>query len=187
MRAAALVLLLAFAPLAASAQQTAAQNAPSPAAAAPPPADSEEAEDSAPHIDQSGVSPDGPMSWSGLSYEERIRASVAAAQGLQGPLDGRWILYGADGKQLFTFQLVDPAGGRGPLEGVWRDLRRPAGSGAYGLVDSLRLDGATLVAVFNPHPPLPGVSLNLQALAGGQWSGEMTEDGARMSVTLRRP
>ncbi|HZZ34183.1 MAG TPA: hypothetical protein VFE03_00560 [Caulobacteraceae bacterium] len=137
-------------------------------------------------LEQTGVSPDGPQSYSDLAWDARIRASVAAAQSLQGPLDGRWTLYDGEGRGLFVFQFVDPAGGRGPLEGVWRDLRRPPGSLAYGMVVSLASDGTTLTAAFAPRPGGPLVTLNLQGLADGRWSGEMTDNGAKLPVTLRR-
>jgi hypothetical protein len=137
-------------------------------------------------LEQTGVSPDGPQSYSDLAWDSRIRASVAAAQSLQGPLDGRWTLYDAEGRGLFVFQFVDPAGGRGPLEGVWRDLRRPPGSLAYGMVVSLASDGTTLTAAFAPRPGGPLVTLNLQGLADGRWSGELTDTGAKLPVTLRR-
>ncbi len=127
------------------------------------------------------------MSYTDQAWDNRIRASVAAAQSMQGPLDGRWILYDSEGKGLFIFQFVDPAGERGPLEGVWRDLGRPAGSLAYGMVISLQREGANLTAAFAPHTPGPLVSLNLQGLGDGRWTGEMTDNGAKVPVTLRRP
>lgn len=169
MRRAALALTAALALASGAAAQT------SPPPAAPSPA--------GPSVEQTGVSPDSPPSYSDMAWDSRIRASVAAAQSQQGPLDGRWTLYGADGKGLYTFQFVDPASGRGLLEGVWRDLRRPAGSLAYGVVDYLSRADTALTVGFSGAG---GVSIALQPLADGQWSGEMTENGVKSQVTLRR-
>jgi len=134
-------------------------------------------------LEQTGVSPDGPPSDRDMAWDNRIRSSVTAAQGLQGPLDGRWQLYDATNRGLYIFQMVDPASGKGPLEGVWRDLRRPAGSLAYGVVAYLSRGESTLTIGFNAGA---GVSIVLQALADGVWSGEMTENGVKTPVTLRR-
>ncbi len=56
-------------------------------------------------------------------YELRVKGSIAAAQNLQGPLDGGWNIAGTDGGQLYALQIVDKAGGYGELEGAWRDVR----------------------------------------------------------------
>jgi hypothetical protein len=137
-------------------------------------------------VDQTGRSPDGPMSETDLAFESRIRQSVAAAQGLQGPLDGQWTLYDAGGRVLYVFLFVDPAGGRGPLEGAWRDPRRPRGSDDLGVVDNLQHAGLTLSLNFVPHPGAAGAAIQLQGQADGRWDGQMTEGGAAQKVSLRR-
>jgi len=165
MRQAALSLLLGLAALGAAGAQ--------PSAADPAP----------PLLDQIGVSPGGPVSESDRALDDRIRSSVNAAESLQGPLDGSWTLYDAVGGRLYVFQVVDPAGGQGPLEGVWRDLRRPAGSLAYGLVTYLSRGEGGLTIGFTAAAR---VSIVLRALSDGAWSGEMTENGAKTAVVLRR-
>ena len=99
---------VATAPQPAAPPQAAESPPPQPQSAQPPqhsgdnPAtaseDSEEPDPNAPPPPPSGPSPGD------LAYEARIRASVAAAQSYQGPLDGRWVLYAAHGRELFTFQ-----------------------------------------------------------------------------------
>lgn len=112
------------------------------------------------------------------AYELRVKGSIAAAQGLQGPLDGGWILRGADGVALYSLQIADPAGGYGPVEGAWRDLRRPGAVGSTGLIDSIErtYDGGAAVR-FMPRAGV-GSTLALSVSADGAWSGRLTEDGA---------
>src|SRR5580693_1753769 len=75
--------------------------------------------------------------YSDNAVDERIRSSAAAAEALQGPLDGPWTLVSAAGSPIFGLQLVDKPGGQGAIEGVWRDLRRPATPGDIGLIDQI--------------------------------------------------
>ena len=74
-------------------------------------------------------------------YELRVKGSIAAAQNLQGPLDGGWRVTGAQGGELYALQIVDKAGGASELEGAWRDVRRPGSVGSTGLIDDLRRAG----------------------------------------------
>ena len=57
------------------------------------------------------------------TFEARISQSVAAAQRLQGSVDGQWLLFDAKGVRLYRPRLVDPPGGHDPLQGAWLDLR----------------------------------------------------------------
>ena len=154
---------------------------PAPASAPAPPAHP------AGQVDQTGVSGGPPMSPSDISYEERIRASVAAAQSYQGPMDGRWTLYDPAGKPLYIFMFVDPAGGRGVLEAAWRDPRRAHGADDLGVVDSLQKTDTGLTLNFVPHSGGPAVQIQLQGDPAGALGGQMTENGAATPVTLRRP
>ncbi len=149
------------------------------AAAPPPPA-------SAPRLEQTGVSPDGPASYSDLSFENRIRQSVAAAQGLQGALDGEWTLYDGADHPLYVFMFVDPAGGRGALEAAWRDPRRARGGDDLGVVDILQHSGLNLTLSFVPRGGAPATAIQLQGQATGAWDGQMTEAGTALKVSLRR-
>jgi hypothetical protein len=157
------VLVLAFAPLAAWAQPR------------PPPT-----------LEQTGVSPDGPPSPSDIAYENRIRASLAAAQSLQGPLDGPWTLFDAKGQALYVFQLVDPAGGRGPLEGVWRDPHRTPGGDGIGVVDFMQRAGARVSLLFAPHADGAAIAIQLQPDPLGGWRGQIIENGQARAVVMRR-
>jgi hypothetical protein len=83
-------------------------------------------------------------------YELRVKGSIAAAQNLQGPLDGGWNVATTNGGQLYALQIVDKAGGYGELEGAWRDVRRPGSVGSTGLIEDLRRDGSDVVVRFSP-------------------------------------
>ena len=150
---------------------------------APPPTTPAPGEAQTPvFVDQTGRAPPGQMS-SESAYESRLRASFAAAQGLQGPLDGRWILAGPDG-DLYAVQIVD-AGGR-PLEGAWRDLRRKGALVSTGFLSDIARDGSTLTFSFQPRGDGPIVSVALSPNVAGGWTGEMTSAEGRRTVSLRR-
>ena len=139
-------------------------------------------------IDETGKTPDGAPALRDLAYESRIRASFAAAEGFQGPLDGGWTLTGADGQGLYALQLVDKTD---RLEGVWRDLRRKGALNASGLVDDIQRQGGDLVLRFSAEPGKPVTVATLHAVdsrggAEGAWSGDLSESGQSRKVTLRR-
>ena len=115
--------------------------------------------------------------------DTRIRGASAAAQTLQGPLDGRWSLASQDGSRLYAILFVD--NGRGALEGAWRDMTRGEGLSATGVIDNLRRDGPVLNASFHPRSGQT-VSLNLNQMSDGSWSGDLDQAGQRRSVRLLR-
>ncbi|MBI1683403.1 hypothetical protein [Caulobacter hibisci] len=132
------------------------------------------------------AAPGGAMSVE-QAYELRVKGSIAAAQGLQGPLDGGWTIRGADGTALYALQIVDPAGGYGPVEGAWRDLRRPGAVGSTGLIDSIErtYDGGAAVR-FMARAGV-GSTLSLTVGPDGAWSGRLAEDGvAATAVGVER-
>jgi hypothetical protein len=117
--------------------------------------------------------------------DQRILSSAAAAESLQGPLDGGWTLVSSDGKLIYGFQIVDKPSGETP-EGVWRDLRRPNVPGDIGLIDTMQRaapDALTIRFVAVPGQAPTTIALKL---AAGVWSGDMTEAGAVTKVALRR-
>ena len=115
--------------------------------------------------------------------DTRIRGASAAAQTLQGPLDGRWSLTGPDGSRLYALLFVD--NGRSALEGAWRDVTRGEGLSATGVIDDLRRDGGALSASFQPRPG-QAVSIRLNQMSDGSWSGDLDQAGQRRAVRLLR-
>lgn len=136
------------------------------------------------HIDELGKTPDGPPTPTDLNYEARIRGSFASAQGMQGPLDGRWVLRAADGAALYDLQLVDK--NNGVLEGAWRDPRRRGAADSSGFVDTIQRIGGAVTARFQVRASGQQASLSLSVQADGAWAGELTEGGERRAVTMRR-
>lgn len=129
---------------------------------------------------EAAVAPDGGPTRAQV-YEMRVKGSVAAAQSLQGPLDGGWNINGANGGQIYALQIVDKAGGYGELEGAWRDLRRPGSVGSTGLVEDLRREGDTVIVRFSPKVGQSSV-LTLRPSGYERWAGELAENGASMAV-----
>lgn len=134
-------------------------------------------------VDETGRTPDGPPSDSDRNYEARMRASFAASQGLQGPLDGHWVVR-VDGAVVYDLQLVDKSSG--VLEGAWRDPRRRAATDASGFLDQISRDGGRVIARFTPRPGADPAVLTLQEAGYGAWTGELVESGERRAVTMRR-
>jgi hypothetical protein len=120
------------------------------------------------------------------SVGARIQDSALAAQSYQGPLDGAWTLVSTSGQAILAFQLVDKVGGAAPLEGVWRDLRRPATPGDIHFVDAIVRGPTSLTITLNASPGSPPLAIALQSGPDGGWSGTMNENGAATPVRLRR-
>jgi hypothetical protein len=120
------------------------------------------------------------------AVDERIRSSTAAAQALQGPLDGGWTLVSAAGTPIFAFQLVDRPGGQGAVEGVWRDLRRTSTPGDIGLIDQIARGPTALTITLAATPGQPTVMISLHPDPTGIWSGELREGADTTQVRLRR-
>lgn len=136
-------------------------------------------------IDETGLTPEGPLAPPELGYDMRVRANIANAQGRQGPLDGGWTVAAADGAKLYNLQLVDPGDSPISLEGAWRSLQR-RGVGTTGLIASFERGEASLVVRFARRSGETPTVMTLTPLVDGSWSGQMWEDGKVLSVTMRR-
>jgi hypothetical protein len=108
------------------------------------------------------------------NVDARIAASAAAAQALQGPLDGTWVLADHKGRALYVLQIVDPPSGA--LQAAWRD---PAG--ALGVASRVRRSGDHLEMTFDASR-----ILSLRRDSGGAWRGRLDRAGRPLAVTLRR-
>jgi hypothetical protein len=131
-------------------------------------------------IEETGKSPDGPPSPTDLYYESRMRQTFAAAEGMQGPLDGHWVVR-AGGAELYVFQIADRR--TGVVEGAWRDPRRKGATDASGFVESIQATPGQLTLRFQSHPGVDPVQVTLHA-AGSGWAGELIEAGAKRQVTM---
>lgn len=119
------------------------------------------------------------------AYDLRVKGSILAAQGLQGPLDGGWSIEGPGGAGLYVLQLVDKVGGGGPLEGAWRDPRRAGAVGSTGLIDVVDRSDSGFLARFSPRAGQLA-TLDLTPRGDGSWTGKLNENGAEILVTARR-
>jgi hypothetical protein len=111
----------------------------------------------------------------------RMRDSAAAAQVLQGPLDGSWTLSDEHGRALYMLQITDPVGGAGPLEGAWRTGGKTT---AEGLIETIRRRSDFLTIQFLADGGV--VRVHLRRRANGTWSGEANDKGRPLQVALRR-
>ena len=114
-------------------------------------------------------------------FTARMRDSATAAQGLQGPLDGTWTLRDVRGRPLYVFQITDPVGGAGPLEGAWRKSGRSAPAG---LIDAVARRSDRLTIRFAGGGEV--VRVRLRRRGDGAWVGGVSENGHDLAVTLRR-
>jgi hypothetical protein len=133
-------------------------------------------------IEETGKTPDGPLSLGAMAYDSRIRSSFASAQSFQGPLDGGWTLSEQRGGDHYALQIVDR---RDRLEAVWRDVRRAGSLNASGLVDDIQRTGGALTLRFT-EAPSPASVVTLHEGAGGRWTGELVRGDQISAVTLRR-
>ena len=117
----------------------------------------------------------------GGPFDARLRQSAAAAQALQGPLDGRWTLSDPRGHTIYVLQLADPPQGAGPLQGAWRD---PGGD--LGPVDAIARSGENLVIVFTRDPGHKPARLQLRHAAHDEWRGQLRVGGESWAVRLVR-
>lgn len=136
------------------------------------------------HVDEHGKTTDRPLTYVDQGYDQRLRSSFASAQGLQGPLDGSWIL-AADGVgDVYVFELVDR--GYGLVEGAWRDLRRKGALTGSGFIDVIERSGSQITLRFAARPDVAPTAATLTAGADGRWSGELIDQGQSRPATLRR-
>ena len=134
-------------------------------------------------IEETGRTPDNPPTASDRSYEARMRASFAASQGMQGPLDGGWVIR-AGASELYELQLVDKT--QGLLEGAWRDPRRKGAADASGFVEDIQRNGTQLTVRIQARPGVDPTRIVLEAGSNGDWTGTLTEAGERRAVVMRR-
>ena len=135
-------------------------------------------------VDEYDKTPEAPLNAVELGYESRLRSSFASAQGMQGPMDGAWVLRTRSGETLYSFLLVDKGGGT--LEGAWRDPRRRGSPDASGFLVDIQRVGSQVTASFYPRPGAGVATLMLNPVSGGEWSGDLLEGRDRTAVTLRR-
>lgn len=133
------------------------------------------------YIDEAGKTPDAPPALRDMSYDSRIRASFAAAEGFQGPLDGGWTLSWRD-TDHYSLQIVDR---RDRLEAVWRDLTRKGALDASGMVEDIQRNGGDLTLRFTEAGALVSV-VTLRDGGDGRWMGRMVRGDETFDVKLRR-
>ncbi len=151
-------------------------------AALPPPRVTRRQSATPVHVDELDASPEAAPTPSESNYEQRLRSSFASAQGLQGPMDGGWILSAPGDGDLYALELVERSSG--VLEGAWRDLRRPGAIGASGFLDDIQRYGGQLTLRFNANGETAVATL--AAGMDGRWSGEMAAGKRARPVVLRR-
>ncbi|HEX2814903.1 MAG TPA: hypothetical protein VHN39_00810 [Phenylobacterium sp.] len=132
-------------------------------------------------IDETGKTPDAPLTVRDMVYDARIRSSFASAESFQGPLDGGWTLTERGDVDRYALQIVDR---RDRLEAVWRDLRRAGSLNASGLVDDIQRTGPDLTLRFASGDIACLISLHQGA--DGRWIGDLARGDQHFTVTLRR-
>lgn len=119
------------------------------------------------------------------AYDAQVRRDAQAAEALQGPLDGGFLLAGPDGRPLYAFQLVDPGAAGAELEGAWRGLARHPRRGDSGFVALIAYDGPRLVLRFEERPGRL-VVVTVEPGQDSGWRGRMWRLGFTRAVVLRR-
>jgi hypothetical protein len=142
------------------------------------------------------TAPPAPMEAPGAPDQAAsVQSAFAAAEAMQGPLDGIWRLNDASGRTLFIFDLSDAGGPPAPLaaspdhpgvEGAWRDPNRPGKADASGFMDNIQREGARLSIRFVEGPDQANATVNLALGRDGVWRGALSGAGPRQAVTMIR-
>ena len=134
-------------------------------------------------IGDRGASPDAPPTAVDMAYENRVLGVFHAAQGRQGPLDGRWRV-NADGVDVYILQLADPGAGESRIEGAWRNVRREGGLDASGFVDQVSRENDETVVRFT-DAARRSAEIRLRNTPDGAWIGRILwpEGGANVRMT----
>jgi hypothetical protein len=132
------------------------------------------------YLNDLGSKPDGPATDADTLYENRVLGAFRAAEGNQGPLDGRWLVARAGGGVLYTLQFSDS---RDRIEGAWRDMGA-TGKNATGFIDSVeRGDTDTVVRFENGTKP---AELRVHSMPDGGWVGQATTPSGKINVVMTR-
>ena len=115
----------------------------------------------------------------------RIYQSAAAAQVLQGPLDGTWNLGDRHGMILFRLRIVDTGGRR--LQAAWSGI---GGMRKLGPVDAIEVHTGILRIELTPDPSAGlragPLSIRLKWHVGIGWVGRLDGRSGSTLVILRR-
>lgn len=106
----------------------------------------------------------------------RIAQAATAAQRLQGPLDGRWMLGDGRGRILYVFEIGDPPTGR-KLSCAWL-----APNSSPRRAECRRV-GTGLSVVFEDADGMRRVVL--RPAQDGLWRGKLIVGGVALQVSLR--
>ena len=117
------------------------------------------------------------------AYENGVRANFAARQARQGPLEGRWLLAGPDGKTELVLQLTDPGAGKGQIEGAWQDPGRE-GADSTGLLTHVERSGDSLTLSFVEPPSTETWTGTFSPGPAGRWVGELRRGGQSLSLVM---
>lgn len=115
------------------------------------------------------------------TFDARMRDSAAAAQALQGPLDGAWVVRGLGGGKLYILEIADPPEGAGILQAAWQSPE-----GVMGPVDAIARAGGRLNLSFSLGVGRGHVQLTLRRLSRQEWRGWMWSQGMSHAVRLMR-
>jgi hypothetical protein len=113
-----------------------------------------------------------------ISYDQGVETARARQNARMGPLDGVWTAVDAEGRPVLDLVLSD-RGARQPVEGGLRFAR----TDRTALIEDVSSDGDARIirADLDGRP----VTLSLHPTADG-WSGDLTGNGPRQSVSLTR-
>jgi hypothetical protein len=118
------------------------------------------------------------------AFDARMTQSAQAAQALQGPLDGTWLVRDPRGRVLLVLQISDPANEVGPLAAAWR---APTGPG-LGLVREITRSAGRLTIALDDASGLAWTIRLTRSSSGGIWRGRLKRGANEVfDVTLARP
>jgi hypothetical protein len=132
------------------------------------------------YLNDLGSRPDGPATDADTLYENRVLGAFRAAEGAQGPLDGRWLVAKAGGGVIYTLQFSDS---KDRIEGAWRDMG-VTGKNATGFIDTIeRGETDTIVRFESGSRP---AEVRVHPMADGGWVGQAITPNGKVNVVMTR-
>jgi hypothetical protein len=110
------------------------------------------------------------------AFDGRMAASASAAERLQGPLDGAWVVRDRRGRDLLRLEIDDPPQNSRPPTGAWQAVD----GSAMAPIGAIQAAGGALQVEITPAEHL------VLERHHGLWRGRLTADGRATPVTLER-
>jgi len=117
-----------------------------------------------------------------VDYDQNVTQAELDYDARMGPLDGRWTVRDADGRDVLQLALVDMGDDR-MVEGAWMRRAEPGSAGDIEPIEAVRRDLVGRVSIWLGSEG----SLTLSPTTDGGWAGVLQTARGTQPVSVRRP